>query len=324
MVSVKPSSMVLAGARNAFWPLLRRTRYRLLNMLRTNPLDADIIDPVVEALANAEAALIGRDQDLKPRRGRGPRVTEAPPSSDDTLRARIRELERELSQREEHIAMIAHDLRNPLSPVLLMANRMMEEAHRRDVDSVSLEWLRPRAESLNQRLGEFVGRLNRLLDATRLQTGHLSLAPESLDLVKLTRQVVADARQGSSFVEISVEGVEELVGRWDRMRLEQIIGNLVSNALRYSALQPITIAIARTGDLARVSVRDRGIGIAPEDQARIFERYVRVGTKGTGLGLGLWIVRELCEAMGGSVTVTSDRGAGSTFVVTLPLHARST
>lgn len=321
MTSLRRPAVVLASARNAIWPLLRRTRYRLLTAVRDNPLDADTLGPVVDALADAEATLIGRDPELKRRRGRGPRMADEPVGSEEALRQQIRKLERELREREEYLAIVAHDLRNPLAPVLLMANRLSEEVRRRDVETLPITWLRPRVETISKRLEDFLSRLNRLLDVTRLQSGHISLAPEGLDLVEVVRQVVADARQqASGLIEITVDGVEALPGRWDRDRVMQIIANLLSNAVRYGSMQPVSITIARTGDLARIVIRDHGIGIASEDHGRIFERCVRLSRSSAGMGLGLWIVRELCEAMGGAVTVDSHFGKGATFTVTLPLH----
>ncbi len=321
MTSLRRPAVVLASARHAIWPMLRRTRYRLLTLARDNPLDADILGPVVDALADAEAALIGRDPELKRRRGRGPRMADEPIASEEALRQQIRTLERDLREREECLAIVAHDLRQPLAPVLLMASRLSEEVRRRDVETLPIAWLRPRVETISRRLEDFLARLNRLLDVTRLQTGHASLAPEGLDLVELARQAVAEARQqASGLIEVTVTGVEALPGRWDRDRLMQVIANLLSNAVQFGEMQPVVVTTARTGDLARISVRDRGIGIAPADHGRIFERCVRLSRGSGGMGLGLWIARELCEAMGGAVIVDSEVGRGSTFTVTLPVN----
>ncbi len=322
MPSVTRPSVVLASVRNALWPLLRRTRYRVLASLRDNPLDADVLEPVIDVLADAEAALIGRDAGLKRRKGRGPRAGDETPVPEAALRQQIRALERQLREREEYLAIVAHELRNPLAPVLLMAHRLQEEVQRGDVDALPTAWLRPRVETVSKRLEGFLSRLNRLLDVTRLQTGHVALAPEALDVVELVREAVADARQqtGSS-VEIALDGLEALPGRWDRGRLQQIVSNLLTNALQYGGSQPVTVTIARVGDLARIAVRDRGPGIAPADHARVFERGVRLSSSVGGMGLGLWIVRELCEAMGGAVMLDSELGLGATVTVTLPLHA---
>jgi signal transduction histidine kinase len=109
-------------------------------------------------------------------------------------------------------------------------------------------------------------------------------------------------------------------GHWDRLRLEQVISNLLSNAAKYGAGHPVEVAVEADGERARLREKDGGIGIAPEDQARIFERFERASGVGHihGLGLGLWITRQIVEAHGGSIRVESAVGQGSTFVVELP------
>jgi signal transduction histidine kinase len=110
------------------------------------------------------------------------------------------------------------------------------------------------------------------------------------------------------------------VGRWDRLRLEQVVTNLLSNALKYGAGQPVCVRVEAEGRLARLTVKDCGIGISAADLPRIFERFERAVSDRHygGLGLGLYITRQIVEAFGGSVTATSEPGRGSTFVLELP------
>ena len=117
---------------------------------------------------------------------------------------------------------------------------------------------------------------------------------------------------------------EGVVGRWDRMRLAQVITNFISNALKYGPGAPIEVTAAARGDRAVLSVRDHGIGIAPKDQRRLFQRFARAVSPEhySGLGLGLWIVRVLVEAMGGTVAVESQPGAGASFTAELPLVSK--
>jgi two-component system OmpR family sensor kinase len=113
---------------------------------------------------------------------------------------------------------------------------------------------------------------------------------------------------------------ESAVGRWDRVRLDQVLTNLLSNALKYGEQQPVAIRVETSPGMVRVCVQDRGIGIAAENQARIFERFERFasGQHYVGFGLGLWITRQIVEAQGGHVLVESEPGQGSRFVVELP------
>jgi signal transduction histidine kinase len=115
-------------------------------------------------------------------------------------------------------------------------------------------------------------------------------------------------------------------GEWDPLRIDQLIDNLLSNALKYGAGRPVEVAVSEEQGVARLVVRDHGISIRPEDRARIFERFERAVSSRHfgGLGLGLWVVREVVQALGGQVTVQSTAGEGSTFVVSLPLHPEFT
>ncbi len=111
------------------------------------------------------------------------------------------------------------------------------------------------------------------------------------------------------------------VGPWDRLRLEQVAGNLLSNAIKYGPGQPVEVRVHRDGRRGILAVADRGIGVAPEEQQRIFDRFERAVTARHfgGLGLGLWIAREIVTRLGGSVRVESQPGQGATFTVELPL-----
>jgi signal transduction histidine kinase len=161
-----------------------------------------------------------------------------------------------------------------------------------------------------------------LLSVSRIETGQLSLAPDDADLAELVREVVErfvlDAqRSGSS---ITVRAGMPVRGLWDRGRLEQVVTNLVSNAIKFGEQRPIEIAVDAKDGIARLAVTDRGIGIADGSLGTIFEcfnRGVPIDHYG-GLGLGLYISRRIVEAHGGSIGVESAPGQGATFTVELP------
>src|SRR5262249_24069908 len=123
---------------------------------------------------------------------------------------------------------------------------------------------------------------------------------------------------------ISLASDERVVGTWDRLRLDQVVTNLIGNAIKYGPGKPVAVFVRATDAEARLAVRDHGIGIAPADRDRIFGRFERAvaDTNYGGFGLGLWISRQAVEAMGGSITVDSALGEGSSFIVTLPLRRR--
>ena len=147
----------------------------------------------------------------------------------------------------------------------------------------------------------------------------LELAP--CDLGELAREVVEryDAQAESAGVEIRLRAAK-VMGCWDRMRIDQVITNLVGNALKYGEGKPVEVSVGERDGVALLTVEDRGVGIAPESQDRIFERFERAANTQpvSGLGLGLWIAKRMVDAHGGSITVASALGAGAKFAVTLP------
>jgi signal transduction histidine kinase len=150
----------------------------------------------------------------------------------------------------------------------------------------------------------------------------MALAREELDLVALVHDAIEAARPALSNARctVSVEADGPVCGRWDRQRLMQTLADLLSNAYKYGGTRPIALRVERGAERARLVVRDQGIGIASEDQGRIFERFERsaVTFEAWGLGLGLWTARLAVEAHGGSIAVRSEVGRGATFIVELP------
>jgi signal transduction histidine kinase len=254
------------------------------------------------------------------------RVTElgADPSTrhDPALAQQLAALHHEIALRDEFISTAAHELRNPISPAYMQLEHI-KETIRISPDPISKPWLIGQLEAVTARFDRFLDTLNRLLDASRLGDGHLMLLPERCDLIAVTRTVLSAAERElqASQCTIALDASEDtVIGLWDPLRLEQIIGNLVSNASRYGAGKPISVQIAATSEAARLRIADHGIGIAAEDLPRIFQRFERARNVGhsAGFGIGLWIVAELCRAMAGSIEVESTVGGGSAFTITLP------
>jgi signal transduction histidine kinase/DNA-binding NarL/FixJ family response regulator len=223
--------------------------------------------------------------------------------------------------REEFISVASHELRTPLTALTLQA-RMLERSAAGG------------GEQLVKRVavvGRQVERLNRLvanlLDVTRLRVQRLELAPEPFDLCALVEEVSGRFQEevGRAGRELRVSTRAPAQGLWDRTKLEQVVSNLVSNAIRYGGTEPIDVSVDASAGEVRISVQDRGRGIAPEDRARIFRRFERgQNAEGSGgLGLGLYVVRQIVEAHGGRIDVESELGAGSTFTVVLPLASRA-
>jgi signal transduction histidine kinase len=176
-------------------------------------------------------------------------------------------------------------------------------------------------------LDRYVKRASLLLDVSRINAGSIDLRLEAIDIADVLREVVDVYAIEAAFnrVELRLTAPDTLVGRWDGPAIEQVTGNLISNAIKYGDGKPVDIVLAREGEQVRLEVKDHGIGISAENQARIFGRFEQVmtGQQRTGFGVGLWLARALIEAHGGSISVHSVPGQGSAFTVRLPLDATS-
>ena len=243
------------------------------------------------------------------------------------------QLERELLYREavnairardEFLSIASHELRTPLSALHLQVEMLLRASRNglggeakadADTTQAKLEFAAKQTDRLTQLVGE-------LMDVSKIAAGRLVLEEEEVDLSTIAREVASrlgsDAVRARSRLEVIAPG--PVLGRWDRMRLEQVVTNLLTNGLKFGAGNPIEIAVEDAGHLGRVKVRDHGIGIAPEDVERIFDRYQQAVSARVygGMGLGLYIVRQIVEAHGGAIRVESEPGAGSTFTVDLP------
>jgi signal transduction histidine kinase len=162
-----------------------------------------------------------------------------------------------------------------------------------------------------------------VLDISRVSGGRVNLNVEDVDFMKVVADAIARASEESERLGVEVRrfGPAQVMGRWDPVRLEQVIANLLSNALKYGEGKPVDVEVSTDQGQVQLRVRDQGVGVSPEDQRRIFQRFERASntSKGDSFGLGLWIVRRLVEAMGGQVGVQSEPNRGSTFEVQLPL-----
>jgi signal transduction histidine kinase/Na+/proline symporter len=227
--------------------------------------------------------------------------------------------------RDEFLAVASHELKTPLTPLRLKIQTLERLVARGDLARVPQEKLAQLFGGAENQVVRLVGLVDDLLDVTRLTTRRLHLRPEPVDLRAMVVDVVErhanDAAQARCAVAIR-EG-PPVAGDWDRLRLEQVLTNLLMNAFKYAPGTRVDVAVE--GDLrrARLEVRDEGPGIAPADQERIFrpfERAVRL-LEVSGFGLGLYIVRQIVEAHGGTIALESDVGRGTTFRIELPRAA---
>ena len=239
------------------------------------------------------------------------------------IRTRVQELQRAVGARDEFIATVAHELRNPIAPLTFQVRRALNKTEQLAAAGtpVSIEWIQTQLRGVEQRLHRLLETLDRLLDVSRLSTGQIDLQPEPMNLAEVVREVIEtfDAELAVARCKVTLSAQGTPTGAWDRLRVEQVCRNLLSNAIRFGAGRPIEVAVDADHDFASVAIRDHGIGIAPEQQSKIFERFERGAEQRTGgFGIGLWIVRNICVAMGGTVSVESTLGEGARFTVMLP------
>jgi signal transduction histidine kinase len=242
------------------------------------------------------------------------------------IRTRVQELQRAVGARDEFIATVAHELRNPIAPLTFQVRRALNKTEQLAAAGtpVSVEWIQTQLRGVEQRLHRLLETLDRLLDVSRLSTGQIDLQPEPTNLAEVVREVIEsfDAELAVARCKVTLSAQGTPTGVWDRLRVEQVCGNLLSNAIRFGAGRPIEVAVDADHDFASMAIHDHGIGIASEQQQKIFERFERgVEQRTGGFGIGLWIVRNICVAMGGTVSVDSTLGEGACFTVMLPRHS---
>jgi signal transduction histidine kinase len=235
--------------------------------------------------------------------------------------------------RDDFLSVASHELRTPLTTLQLQLQSLLSAVSKGKPTIVN-----PRDESKLDRAVRSTERLSdlvdTLVDVSRIASGNLPMSRVTVDLGVAARKVVARFGEESRRVEAPLQIIEDgqlvadgappahpILGYWDRERVEQMIGNLLSNALKYGTGKPIDVELSSDGVWADVTVRDRGMGIAPADLERIFgrfERAVSVRNYG-GLGLGLYMTREIAARHGGSVRATSQPGEGAAFTIRLPV-----
>ncbi|WP_437815281.1 AAA family ATPase [Sorangium sp. So ce1078] len=228
-----------------------------------------------------------------------------------------------IARRDEFLVVASHELKTPLTSLQLQAQRVELLLRRHQRAELAPERLEGALRVFNRQLARLGHLVNELLDVTTLNAGRLRLARAPVGLAGLTRDAIERLSQqlADAGCRTELDLDERVIGRWDPSRVEQVLLNLLSNAVKYGAGGLIHVSVRRQEGRALLAVRDHGIGIAEADQARIFERFERAVSVRNfgGLGLGLYIVRCIVIAHGGSIRVESRPGAGATFFVELPL-----
>lgn len=231
------------------------------------------------------------------------------------------ELRAAISTRDDFLSIASHELRTPLTALSLQLDGLQRTLERAAASDDRDKIARKVAMAVRQ-ADRLASLIDGLLNVSRIKSGNFRLELEAFDLVGLVHEVVQRfdeeaERVGSS---VSVQVPETALGRWDRSRIDQALTNLLSNALKYGAGRPIDVVLVNHGERVLMTVRDEGIGIAPEDRERVLGRFERAVSSSHygGLGLGLYITNEIVRAHGGSIHIESKPGHGATFSVWLP------
>ncbi len=233
------------------------------------------------------------------------------------------ELQAALHARDDFLMVASHELRTPLTSLQLTASSVLRQlARSAEGQPIPLAVVDERMRTVKRQLDRLEQLVSALLDVSRIGAGQLSLQLERVDLVEVATEVLTRLRDEAARqnVALRLQAPDALVGSWDRSRLDQILTNLVTNAIKYGQGKPVDVVVAAAPEIAELRVVDRGIGVAVEQQERIFGKFERAASQRNygGLGLGLWIARELVELMRGQVRVESVPGEGATFIVSLP------
>lgn len=238
-------------------------------------------------------------------------------------------IKRAVMSRDHFLSVASHELKTPISSLVLQAQifrKMIEKG-----DSVSKE----RIVKMTDQVSRQVFRLDRLiddmLDNSRINSGKFTITPEEFNLCEVTQDTVERVKEQFSSIRAGTpiitycrndENSSEYDGTWDKLKIEQVITNLLTNAIKYGEHGPIEVKLTAGKDKILIEVKDQGLGIESEHIDKIFNRFYRIhGPSDSGLGLGLFISKQIVKAHNGKIWVESEKGKGSTFKVELPKHA---
>jgi two-component system OmpR family sensor kinase len=228
------------------------------------------------------------------------------------------EAQRAIQIRDDFLSIAGHELRTPLTTL-----RLQVEALSRLAESRPGSVPQTVVDRAHRSVDRLVVIVDQLLDVSRIRAGHLQMHFEKCNLSEIAQATVDQIRDAAAIVgsEITIDTPGPVLGRWDRARLDRVVTNLLGNAIKFGSGKPIEVRVGLDGATARVSVTDHGIGIAEADHERIFGQFeqARSAKQSAGLGLGLWITQRIVDAHGGTVSVRSKAGEGTTFTVELPL-----
>jgi len=239
----------------------------------------------------------------------------------EEVRARgLAEWERSLRVRDDFIAIAAHELRNPLTPLVMQTSSLRSTLCARK-SGVDPGWLDQQLEIVQRSAGRLTRLVDDLLAVSQATIGRLDLSTEEVDVAALVRDAVDRSAHDGRRIRVQTTG--DTRAQCDRLAVERVVSHLLSNALKHGGSGPIETDVDDLGDDVRISIRDHGPGLSPDERLRIFERYERFAPlrHAGGFGVGLWIARQIVDAHHGTIDVWTAPGDGTRFTITLPKRA---
>ena len=249
----------------------------------------------------------------------------------ETLLAQLQltqvELEHAVRMRDDFMSIVSHEVRTPLNGLILETQLRKMHLARDNAAAFTMDKMHAMVERDERQIQSLIRLIEDMLDVSRIRTGKLSIRPAQFDLTQTVAQLLQSfaAQISAAQSAVNFNPGPPVVGQWDEFRIEQVISNLLTNALRYGAKKPIDVSVYIDGDQAVIDVRDQGIGISEENQLRVFQQFERVSASHVtaGLGLGLFISEQIVAAHSGTITVQSALGEGALFRVCLPLAQKT-
>lgn len=230
---------------------------------------------------------------------------------------------KEIKARDEFLSIASHELKTPLTAMLLQLQTALYNIRNVSLANFSVENLLKMLQSTEQQSKRLAKMINDLLNVSLITTGRIDLVTEDVDLSRLVKDVVDrfDEKAKKEGYKIEIKTDNHVVGTYDKTRIEQVVTNLLSNAMKYGEKKPITITVHKHNSTGKITVADQGIGIPQEQQERVFELFERAVPNHDykGLGVGLYISSQIVKAHNGKILLSSEPDEGSTFTVELPL-----
>lgn len=309
-----------------------------------HPDDVDLVKKTINNVlssdveANVQFRIITKNQDIKWILTRGKKVTDRQNhtlrfiginidiTEQKTIEHKLRVTEANLlhalSVRDEFVAIASHELKTPLTSLKLQTQLLQRGLEK---NSYSQEKVLSNIEKNASHIDRLTRLVDDMLDISRIRTGKLTIKKESCELSSMLQDILlrlSDQFDSCAGGHPEVEHLEEVYGEWDPLRIEQVMTNLITNAIRYGQGKKIFVSVQNMNDFVRFSVRDQGLGIAKSDQQKIFKRYERgmLQREISGLGIGLFITQQIVHAHKGEIWLESTIGQGTTFYVDLPLE----